>query len=88
MEVNINQTFSLSWVELARSQFLANLVKSLHICDLCLGSQVNIIVDEEDEDTIVSTFSQLSFRSGLNIIKGKYKWLIMNHFIHSSAILI
>ena len=30
---------------------------------------MNIIVDEEEDDTIISTFSQLSLRSGLSIIK-------------------
>ena len=64
-EVNIyvegsgDPVFELSKIELAKSDLLRKLLSSLNICDGC-SQPLSIIIADEEKQTVVSTFGQLS----------------------------
>ena len=64
--------FQMSKIELSKSKFLAGLVTSLNFCDGC-SQPVFIIITGEEKQTVVSSLSQLTAKSGLSIITGKLK---------------
>ena len=76
MEVNIYDSvggrpcFKSSLLELTRSRLLTDVIRSLSLCDLC-KDPVSIIIDEEEKDTIISTFIRLSIqKESVTIIRG------------------
>ena len=59
----------ISKVELSKSKFLKNLISNLNFCDGC-PSEISIIIADEERQTVESTFSHISSKTGLSIVQG------------------
>ena len=62
---------SVSRLELIKSNLFKNILDSLNICDSC-STPITIII-EEDRDVIFAAFSEVTWKPGLTIIRGKLK---------------
>ena len=59
----------ISKIELSKSKLLKNLLSTLNFCDGC-QEPTSIIIADEERQTVVSTFSHLSPKTGLSIFQG------------------